>query len=80
MEEKRIDDYWKCRFEQKFVTFMDRLQKIHIIERNSSQGIYVVREETDKSWKRLRDQIMYSLRYDPKLGKPLRIEKTRIEN
>ena len=49
MEEKRIDDYWKCRREQKFVTFMERHHKIHIIERKTAQGIYVVQVKTDKS-------------------------------
>ena len=39
----------ECRFEQKPVRFVERFHKVHSVERETSQGIYVVREEIDKS-------------------------------
>ena len=44
--------YWwqlECRLEQKFVGFLERIHKVHSIERETSQRTYVVREEADKS-------------------------------
>ena len=44
--------YWwlvECRFEQKLVSFLERIHEIHSVERKTSKGTYVVREEIDKS-------------------------------
>ena len=42
---------WECRFGQKFVGFLEKIHKIHSIERETSQRIYVVEREweNDKS-------------------------------
>ena len=45
------DTYWwllECPFEQKFVSFLERIHKFHIIRRETSKGTYVVRRDTDK--------------------------------
>ena len=39
----------ECRFEQAFVRFVERFHEIYSIERKTSQKIYAVREEIDKS-------------------------------
>ena len=38
-----------CRFEQKLVRFVERLHEVHSIERKTSEGIHMLRWETDKS-------------------------------
>ena len=47
----RKTNWWllECRRKQKSVRFVDGFHKIYIIERNSSERIYVVRGETDKN-------------------------------
>ena len=42
MQEKRVDDFWNVDLEQKLVRFLERL---HAIERKTSQRIFVVRVE-----------------------------------
>ena len=43
LQEKRIDDdYQKCRSEQTLVRFLERIHKVHFIERKTSKAIYVV--------------------------------------
>ena len=44
---KRNHNYWNVRFEQKLVRLMERFHKFYIIEGKTSQGMYVVRWETD---------------------------------
>ena len=39
----------ECRFEQKFVRFVEMFHKIHSIERKTSQRIHVVRRKIDKN-------------------------------
>ena len=53
MQEKRVDDYWNCRFEQKLVTFVERFHEVHSIEKKKKkkppQGLFLVQERIDKS-------------------------------
>ena len=37
MQEKRVNDYWECRREQKFVRFVERFHEVHFIERATSK-------------------------------------------
>ena len=46
MQEKSVLD---CRFESKFIRFLERVHEVRSIERESSRGIYVFRVETDKN-------------------------------
>ena len=38
----------ECRFDQKLVRFVERFHEVHVVERETSQRICVVREEMDK--------------------------------
>ena len=48
LQEKRKDDYSNVD-STKFVRFLVRIHKVHVIERETSKGICVVREEADKT-------------------------------
>ena len=70
--------WWECRFEQKFVGFLESIHKIHSVERETSQTEDMCGPGGEwQKCKRLRDQIMYGLKYGPKFGKPLRSEKNK---
>ena len=56
-----------------------KVYTVHFVERETSNRIHVVRAETDKSSNDCLDQIMYGQKCGPKLVKPLRIEKTIME-
>ena len=73
----RKDDWrlLECRFEQKFVRFLDRIFKVHSIERKKpSTRIHVVRKENDKNSHDDQTQIMVR-KYRRELVTPLRIVK-----
>ena len=65
----------ECWFEQTFVWFVERIYKVHSVEREASQRIFVIWEEDWQTFNRLADQIMYGQKCGRKLVKPLRIEK-----
>ena len=82
---KKKTFWWSLerRWEQKFVRFMDRIHKIHSIERDTSEKMYLVQgEETDKNFRRQLDQVMFCLKRGPELKKKSRSErrKTRVGN
>ena len=86
----RVNTYWsgcvtrkedwrllECRLEQKFVRFLDRIFKVHSIERKKpSTRIHVVRKENDKNSHDDQTQIMVC-KYRRELVTPLRIEKNK---
>ena len=67
----------KCRYEQTFDKFLERIHKVHFVERETSKRIFVVPGEIDKSSNDCQTRIMYGQKFGRKLVKPLRIEKNR---
>ena len=54
LQEKKGRRLMECRFEQAYVRFLGRLHKIHSVEREASQKIYVVRAKIDqKVWTKI---------------------------
>ena len=61
---------------QAFVRLLERIHKIYSIEREASKRIHVARGEIDKDSNDC--QTMYGQKFERKLVKPFRIEKTRM--
>ena len=61
---------------QAFARLLERIYKVHSVERETPERIHVVWGEWQR-FKSLPDQIMYGQIFGRKLVKPLRIEKSR---
>ena len=66
----------ECGPVSKFIRFMERIHKVHFVERETSKDICGPGGDWQK-FKQLPDLRMFGLKYGPKLGKPLKREKSK---
>ena len=77
LQEKRFDDCWNVDSNRSLFDYWKGFTKFTLQKRKTSKGTCMVREKTDKKFKRPPDLRICGLKFGPKWEKPLRRKKSK---